>query len=69
MDLETELNEITKPVEGSLILTPDNSIRTKVTETLTHFFSSTADSHTRPQLSKAYNNQGTTTSGYPFIWL
>lgn len=52
MDLETELNEITKPVEGTLILTPDNSIRKEVTETLTRFFSSTAESATRPQFSR-----------------
>lgn len=43
MDLERELNEITKPVEGTLILTPDNSLRKEVSETLTCFFSSAAE--------------------------
>lgn len=57
MDLETELNEITKPVEGTLILTPDNSIRKEVTETLTRFFSSAAESATRPQFSRLTKTQ------------
>lgn len=43
MDLERELNEITTPVEGTLILTPDNSLRKEVSETLTRFFSSAAE--------------------------